>query len=578
MNKKDIPLLVVLVGLWLAWPHIHNRFFKKPAPPVAESSEMTDTAESGSDALPNVTPSFAPGTDDVDVPEEAALPTVEDDEPVTSEPEQRVVLEDDTVRITLSSHGATVRHAMLMGYRESADPESGPVELHFNELPALAYRGLPGLGSKHGFDVEASADGRQVVFKRTSASGLTLTREVLLQDNYLLKIVDTCESSQAMAVPDHAISLGEMGLMPHENKPMRGMVFLGVDTLSQSKQKVQHWGKKLSGWLKDSGKDEVTRSTDQASDWVAVKNKFFVQILTPEGGSDETKISVSRDPETKEIEAVSAVAEFSSMAVGAGEPFVREFTYYVGPKKHKVLSTFGLHQTKVMELGWAGSIGAILLRIMNFIHDHMWPYNYGLAIMLLTIVIRVLFWPLTHKGTENMKRMQELQPLMKEIKEKYKDDAQKQQKETMQLYKKHKVNPMMGCLPMVIQIPVFIALFYVLRSAIELRFADFLWIADLSEPENLIPFGFTIPLLGWQALNILPLLMAGTTILQQKLTPTAGDPSQQKMMMMMPFVMLFFLYNFASGLVLYWTTNNVLMIVQQLLQRRRSHQKAAAEA
>ena len=156
---------------------------------------------------------------------------------------------------------------------------------------------------------------------------------------------------------------------------------------------------------------------------------------------------------------------------------------------------------------------------------------------------------------------------MKAVQAKYKDNVQKQQQEIMALYKEHKVNPLGGCLPMLIQIPVFIALFVVLRSAIELRFAHFLWIKDLSQPENLfpgiLPFGLS--------LNILPIFMAATMFWQQKLTPSASaDPNQQKIMMFMPVMMLVMFYNFASGLALYWTTQNILMIAQQLTMKKKS--------
>ena len=186
---------------------------------------------------------------------------------------------------------------------------------------------------------------------------------------------------------------------------------------------------------------------------------------------------------------------------------------------------------------------------------------------MLTIIVRVVFWPVTHKSTESMKRMAQVAPLVNALREKYKDNPTKQQQEIMALYKEHKVNPLGGCLPMLIQIPVFFALFTVLRSAIELRFADFLWIKDLSEPENL--FQGMIPFVG--SLNLLPLLMSFTMWLQMKLSPSAGDPTQQKMMaVMMPIMMLFFLYSFAAGLALYWTTQNVLMIIQQLLMKRKN--------
>jgi len=211
-----------------------------------------------------------------------------------------------------------------------------------------------------------------------------------------------------------------------------------------------------------------------------------------------------------------------------------------------------------------------LLWVLNFIHDRLWPHNYGIAIMLLTVIIRTLFWPVTHKGTESMRRMQDIQPLMTELREKYKDNPQKQQQEMLALYKEHKVNPLGGCLPMVIQIPVFFALFVVLRSAIELRFAEFLWIRDLSEPENL--FQNVLPI----GLNILPLVMSATMVWQQKLTPTTADPRQAKMMQFMPIMMLFIFYGFAAGLVLYWTTSQVLMIVQQVVYKKRRAEKEGA--
>ncbi len=203
--------------------------------------------------------------------------------------------------------------------------------------------------------------------------------------------------------------------------------------------------------------------------------------------------------------------------------------------------------------------------------------NYGLAIIILTFIIKFIFWPITHKGMQGMRRMQEMQPEMNAIKEKYKDDRQRQQQEMARLWKEHKINPIGGCLPMIVQIPVFIALFTVLRSAIELRFAQFLWISDLSEPEQLFSLGFSLPFLG-EYFNLLPILMAVTMWLQQKMTPSGGDAQQQKMMaIVMPIMIFVMLYNFPSGLILYWTTNQIATIVGQTIsKRRRSVQKANA--
>jgi YidC/Oxa1 family membrane protein insertase len=201
-----------------------------------------------------------------------------------------------------------------------------------------------------------------------------------------------------------------------------------------------------------------------------------------------------------------------------------------------------------------------------------WIPNYGVAIILLTLLVRLVFWPLTHKSTVGMRKMQEIQPKMKALQAKFKDNPQRLQQETWQLYRDHKVNPMSSCLPMLVQIPVFIALFTVLRSAVELRYAPFLWIADLSEPEALFaswfPFG---------GLNVLPVLMALTMALQSALTPSAGDKNQQRMMIvMMPVMMLVMFYNFPSALSLYWTLSQVLSIVQMWWIRKRYSAPAAA--
>jgi len=279
--------------------------------------------------------------------------------------------------------------------------------------------------------------------------------------------------------------------------------------------------------------------------------------------SDEEAANPAFKPKGASVEEVSAVLYFGELALPPHEPVTRTLTYYVGPKKYTELNRYGKHKVDVMEFGMWAPIGKLLLSIMNAIFRVI-P-SYGVAIMLLTILIRVVFWPVTHKSTESMKKMQAIQPLINEVRQKYKDNAQKQQQEIMALYKAHKVNPVGGCLPMIIQIPVFIALFVVLRSAIELRFAPFLWIRDLSRPENLLagllPFGLS--------LNFLPLVMAATMAWQQKLTPSGGDPNQQKMMMFMPVMMLVLFYNFAAGLVLYWTTNQCLMIAQQVLMQRK---------
>ncbi|HOJ72029.1 MAG TPA: membrane protein insertase YidC [Syntrophorhabdaceae bacterium] len=234
-------------------------------------------------------------------------------------------------------------------------------------------------------------------------------------------------------------------------------------------------------------------------------------------------------------------------------------TLFFGPKQTDVLKSLNIKAEKIIDFGWFDVIAKPLVWGMNY--SNKVTHNYGIDIILLTILIKIIFYPLSLKSYKSMKEMQKLQPQIQKLKEKYKDDKQKLNQEMMELYKRRKINPMGGCLPMVIQIPVFFALYKALSGAIELRHAHFLWwINDLSAPEDLFSFtvlGFTIPI------RILPLIMGITQVIQQKMTPTSADPMQEKMMLFMPILFTFLFWGFPSGLVLYWLINNVISIGQQ---------------
>jgi YidC/Oxa1 family membrane protein insertase len=330
---------------------------------------------------------------------------------------------------------------------------------------------------------------------------------------------------------------------------------------------------------------EVTVKVGKASKWVAVKNKFFLSILSPVKGAQGLELTVRRAADENEsaddsstwtqsavVEEVSARMTFEGKVLGDGTSFSREYVYYVGPKKYAELKKLGKSYGEIMQFGFWSPLSRVLLTLLTFFYSVF--NNYGVAIIMVTILVRMVFWPITHKSTESMKRMSAIQPEVKKLQAKYKDSPEKLNKATMALYKEHKVNPVAGCLPMLIQIPVFFALFTVLRSAVELRFADFLWIKDLSEQEGLL--AGMIPIAG--CLNILPLVMTGLTLWQQKITPSAGDPQQQKMMMFMPVMFLFLFYPMPSALVLYWTTSQLIALVQLLLQRRKKKGAVVATA
>jgi YidC/Oxa1 family membrane protein insertase len=274
----------------------------------------------------------------------------------------------------------------------------------------------------------------------------------------------------------------------------------------------------------------------------------------------------------------------------------RNYVLFAGPKEYRTLARIGeefnTHPDQVMNFGsgfgsfWGvGTFFAkLLLSAMNALHDLI-GVGYGLTIVLITVLIKLLFWPLTAASTRSMKRMQALAPQLAELKEKYKDDVQKLTSKQWELYKQNKVNPMSGCLPMVIQMPVFIGFFTMIRSAIELRGAHFLWAADLSKSDTLFMIhGITfIPFISTPdglPFNLLPMLMGGAMLWQSHLTPASPgmDPAQQKMMRWMPAMFILFLYNYSSGLALYWTVNNLLTILQTKMTKNISPLLPAAPA
>jgi YidC/Oxa1 family membrane protein insertase len=239
---------------------------------------------------------------------------------------------------------------------------------------------------------------------------------------------------------------------------------------------------------------------------------------------------------------------------------------YFGPKKLQILQASGDELAKAVDFGWFDVLAKPMLWLLNFFHQY--SGNYGFAIILVTILIKLVFWPITQKGMKSMKNMQKLQPKIAKLREKYKADPAKMNQEMMTLYKTYKVNPVGGCLPMLIQIPFFFALYQVLMAAIELRHAPFmLWINDLSAPDRLW-IGIDIPYL--HGIPILTLLMGASMYLQQKMTPTTADPTQARIMQFLPVIFTFMFINFASGLVLYWFVNNLLSILQQQLINRQS--------
>lgn len=563
MNKTE-KLICLVLGAVLAWYIFSEMGKSKEAAKQAASAQMemvsnrVDRAASDSSNSSNSSVSNASSVASAPKALEAVKPSV---------PEKIVTLENDEVKLELSTWGAVVKKVTLKKYAKDCGPiseENPPVVLDFSDSPLGAGETVEAFEAS-----EVTTEEKCNFVKFTSGAK---SREILLMnlDSYKLQFRDVGMSGSislgAMRMGDSKndlLSVDSWAMDAGKGKP--GVIHHGDDDSPLKPYLVGGLSGGCSGSKSAAGMpEETTVEYPGAQTWIAVKNRFFVTALAScTEGNAGFSATVKRD-----MGAANYKPESVSVSVNfKGDVTKRTTTFFVGPKKQSLLWDLGMKD--VMEFGMWRWLCYPLVWVLNLFNG--WIPNFGVAIILLTILVRLLFWPLTRKSTEGMKKMQELQPLMKEIQAKYKDNPQRLQQETWQLYREKKVNPMSSCLPMLIQIPVFIALFNVLRSAVELRYAPFLWIADLSEPEGLFaswfPFG---------GLNLLPVLMAVSTALQSYFTPSTGDKKQQQMMMvMMPAMMLIMFYSFPSALSLYWFLSNIFSIVQMWLIRRQTAAKQA---
>jgi YidC/Oxa1 family membrane protein insertase len=296
--------------------------------------------------------------------------------------------------------------------------------------------------------------------------------------------------------------------------------------------------------------------------WAGFIKKYFALLIKPAG---EILEGTARADE----KALWGAMTIAPLTVSPGDEGERSFLIYAGPQRYEELKSFGVGFEEIFSRGFFGLFKTWILLTLKFLNQY--THNYGWALVILTLLIKLIFAPLTHISYANMKKMQVLAPKMKAIQEHHKKDPAKSQQELMALYRRNKVNPMMGCLPMLIQIPVFIAMFKLLPEAIELHGAPFIgWVKDLSAPDRFLMLPFTVPFLGWDSLNILPILMALSQLWYQKIMPSqpGSSPEQRNIMNIMPVFFGFICYNMPSGLTLYWTLQNLFSIIQQVFINR----------
>ena len=458
----------------------------------------------------------------------------------------------------ISEKGAAIVSFVLHDYRQTVDKNSADKELISENNPlgtallGFAKKGLPEI-SDAVFTTDFSGEtlnvrdaSKSISFFWQSAAGLLVEKRFsFYPDTYKIQMDVTLTNTSPHPFEDNlTVSLVNAG--PDDK---RQFLFEGPFAFVDNKLKE----------VKVKDIDKENRISGKI-DWAGMGDHYFMSAIIPETSSSATVLLNYKKNEN--LLEVDYVQPEKALSPGTSQQF--EYGIYLGPKRMSVLKSIGSNLDKAINFGFFDIIAKPCLWLMNFIHDHLIA-NYGVAIILLTILFKLIFWPLGTKSYKSMAEMKRLQPLMSEIRQKYKDDKKKMNEEIMGLYKTYKVNPMSGCLPMIVQIPVFFAFYRMLYGAIELRHAPFLWwINDLSAPDRLFSFNFSVPLMTPPyGIPVLTIIMGATMFLQQRLSPPPGDPSQAKLMMMMPLIFTFIFINFPAGLVLYWLVNNVLSIAQQ---------------
>ena len=470
---------------------------------------------------------------------------------------------------SLATEGGAISSFLLNEYKDAPGPGGKPLDIVGGKkaLPLSLYldEDRPPLPSPPVFASDAPAEiavkageTRSVLLAWESTAGVRVTREYVFHgDKYEFeaRVQATNGSKEPVAVRP-GLELGQVyeGELAGDSYSFAGIV------VATAKGGLNRYD------LKDISKGKVEKGPAR---WFAADAKYFSWIVLPEREWTVTRASLVGETGARVAAADTAATLQPGDTVRAG---VRVFA---GPKRSGLLEATGKDLPELIDFGWFAVVAKPLVFLMKA--SNRVTGNYGIDIILLTILIKILFYPLTQKSMVSMRKMQELGPILKTLKEKYKGDAQRLNQETMNLYKTYKINPLSGCLPMLAQIPVFIALYKGLLVTIELRHAPFfLWVNDLSAPEHLWDIavaGYTVPI------RLLPLLMGVSMFVQQKMTPSAGmEPAQAKMMLFMPVIFTFMFWSFPTGLVIYWLVNNVLAIGQQMMYNRKAEAAKAATA
>jgi YidC/Oxa1 family membrane protein insertase len=561
METRTILAVVLSIAVFLVFTLLGQHYAPKPPAEAPQTAEQAQPAEQAKTA-----PAAGPTAPSPVAQPQASVPVV----PARpSGPARDVVVETDLYRAVFSEQGAGLKSFQLKKYRQSLPIETiskfhlGPVSFELQRFkdhghataklkemvtaapnqplplsfswegrnlsvtPGLVYHAsVPSLTLKG----DQTAD---LVFKGVTPEGLVVTRSYSFTGNsYVFRLYSTVANHGSQNL-EGKIGLDLAGASVGEAHEAQGLAILVNDKLEEF----------ASGKLK-----EPKVFADKVK-WIGLNELYFLAAAAP-AKAPETQATLLETPPNQLFGSLNLPAK-----INPNQEVPALYNFYFGPKNINDLKAANLSLDRAVHFGWFDLLARPALRFLIWLNGYV--HNYGWSLIILTILLRLVFWYPNHKSFQSMKVMQKIQPRVAEIREKYKDDREGMNKELMNLYRTFKVNPLGGCLPMVLQLPVFLALYNMLGSSIELRHASFIptlpftnivWLADLSAKDPLL---------------ITPIIMGASMFVQQKMSPSPGDPAQAKMMMFLPLIFTFLFLNFASGLVIYWLVNNVLAIMQQ---------------
>jgi YidC/Oxa1 family membrane protein insertase len=417
--------------------------------------------------------------------------------------------------------------------------------------------------------------------ERTTPDGITIRKKFSLlqssqkKDNFLLELNLDVQNAGAQphTTADYFLALGSAAPIHPKDYPYYTRLVWCINGKARDRNVSSFQG---SGGVLGIGAhpaQAVFQENLAGAEWAAVTDQFFATIITPLNATlagknlDNWKANgiwgrsfeISTAQNMVGIEGAMRMPGFQ---VQPGQTYTARFQMWTGPKIYHRLAQLEHNEAEIMNFGVFKIVSQFLLNFLNTIHGFV--KDYGVAILVLTLVVRLVLWPLQSKANQTMRKTALLGPKMQELREKYKDDPTRMNQEVMKLYKQYGINPVGGCLPMAIQIPIFFGLYQMLAQAVELRNARFLWVHDLSQPDTVAH----LPVLGFP-INIIPLLMAATQVWLMAMTPKTGDPTQRRIMMFTPLIFLFFCYNFAAALALYYTAQNLFSILQFYQNKRQ---------